>query len=77
MICSLRNIMYERGASESRISPHRLAPKSEYASGCILGVAIKAQAEQPAWNFHVPSIQLCWYALIFRANFLLQIMSAD
>lgn len=61
----------------SRISPLRLAPKSENVSGCLLGVAIKAQAEQPAWNFHVPSIQLCWYAPMFRASSPLQIMSTD
>lgn len=54
--------MYERGASEIE-SPLKLAPKSEYASGCLVGAATKAQAEQPAWTFHAPSIQLCWYAV--------------
>ena len=54
---------------------HKLAPKSEYASGCLVGAAIKAQAEQPAWTFHAPSIQLCWYAPMFHARPPLQIMS--
>lgn len=49
-------------------SPLKIAPRSENASGCLVGAATKAQAEQSAWIFHAPSIQLCWYAPMFCAR---------